>query len=241
MRAGLRAYDADTHVNPCAEILDRYVDPDFRRRLPELAPYRTITGQIGGTPDTHQYRVDTKSYRRVLGEARAHETFTGRGTNWRGTKQPRVGVQDDRAENRVKDMDDEGTDVHFLVATSWVSAVGLPDVALEVGLIRAYHRHAADFCGQFPTRLKTMIVASTRAVDEAVREIRRWGTSNWAVAVLPLLAKDVPVDHPDLEPIWQAAQEHDLPVVHHSLTWNPPYFPGYQDLWDNAARFYKRT
>src|SRR6266566_3623037 len=112
MRAGLRAYDADTHVNPCAEVLDRYVDPDFRRRLPELAPYRTITGQIGGTPDTHQYRVDTKSYRRVL-------------------------------------------------------------------------------------------------------------------------AKDVPVDHPDLEPIWQAAQEHDLPVVHHSLTWNPPYFPGYQDLWDN--------
>ena len=161
MRAGLRAYDADTHVNPCAEVLDRYVDPDFRRRLPELAPYRTITGQIGGTPDTHQYRVDTKSYRRVLGEARAHETFTGRGTNWRGTKQPRVGVQDDRAENRVKDMDDEGTDVHFLVATSWVSVVGLPDVELEVGLIRAYHRHAADFCGQFPTRLKTMIVAST--------------------------------------------------------------------------------
>ena len=130
-------------------------------------------------------------------------------------------------------MDDEGTDVHFLVATSWVSAVGLPDVALEVGLIRAYHRHAADFCGQFPTRLKTMIVASTRAVDEAVREIRRWGTSSWAVAVLPLLAKDVPVDHPDLEPIWKAAQDHDLPVVHHSLTWNPPYFPGYQDLWDN--------
>lgn len=31
----------------------------------------------------------------------------------------------------------------------------------------------------------------------------------------------------------QAAQEHDLPVVHHSLTWNPPYLPGYQDLWDN--------
>src|SRR5262249_45557865 len=152
MRAGLRAYDADTHVNPCAEILDRYVDPDFRRRLPELAPYRTITGQIGGTPDTHQYRVDTKSYRRVLGEARAHETFTGRGTNWRGTKQPRAGVQDDHAGNRVKDMDDEGTDVHFLVATSWVSVVGLPDVELEVGLTRAYHRHAADFCGQFPTR-----------------------------------------------------------------------------------------
>ena len=148
-------------------------------------------------------------------------------------KQRRVGVQDDQAAHRVQDMDDEGADVHFQIPTSWVSVVGLDDVAFEVELIRAYHRHMADFCGKFPTRLKTMVVASSRAVDEAVREIRQWGTSQWAVAVMPLLAKDIPVDHPDLEPIWKAAQEYDLPVVHHSLTWNPPYFPGYQDLWDN--------
>src|SRR5437016_14470183 len=50
---------------------------------------------------------------------------------------------------------------------------------------------------------------------------------------MPLLGDDRPVDHPDLEPIWQAAQEHDLAIVHHSSTWNPPYFPGYRDLWDN--------
>jgi predicted TIM-barrel fold metal-dependent hydrolase len=91
----------------------------------------------------------------------------------------------------------------------------------------------ADFCGQFPARLKGPIVASSRAVAEAVQEIRQWGTSKWAVAVMPLLGKDIPVDHPDLEPLWQAAQEYDLPVMHHSFTWNPPYFPGYQDLWDN--------
>jgi len=234
MRDGLRAFDADTHVNPAADVLDRYVDPSFRPRLAELAPYRVASGQmIGGTPGTDQYRVATKLYRRVLGEADPHQSFTGRGTHWMGSKQPRVGVQDDQPGNRVRDMDDEGTDAHFLVPTSWVSVVGLPDVELEVGLIRAYHRHAADFCGQFPGRLTTAIVAPTRAVDEAVREIHRWGTSKWAVAVLPVLGKDVPLDHPDLEPIWQAAQEHDLAVVHHSNTWNPPYFPAYQDLWDN--------
>ena len=143
-------------------------------------------------------------------------------------------MQDDQAENRVKDMDDEGTDVHLLVHGGWTGVVGLADAELEVGLIRAYHRYMADFCGQFPARLKGMIIASTRAVDEAVREIRQWGTSKWAVAVQPLLGKDRPVDHPDLEPIWQAAQEHDLAVVHHSSTWNPPYFPGSQDMWDNV-------
>ena len=100
-------------------------------------------------------------------------------------------------------------------------------------MIRAYHRHMADFCGQYPTRLKSMIVASTRVVDEAVREIREWGKSKWAVAVMPLLAKDMPADHPDLNPIWESAQEYDLPIANHSFTWNPPYYPGYEDLWEN--------
>ena len=234
MRDGFRAYDADTHVNPAADVLDRYVDPAFRPRLAELAPHKVPSGQmVGGTPDTHQYRVQTKFYRRVLGTAGAHDSFTGRGTHWRGSKQPRMGVQDDQAANRVADMDEEGTDTHFLVPTLWLSVVGLPDVDYEINLIRAYHRHAADFCGQFPTRLKTAIVASARNVPEAVREIKQWGTSKWAVGVIPALGPDMPVDHPDLEPIWQAAEEHDLAIVHHSNTWNPPYFPAYRDVWDN--------
>jgi uncharacterized protein len=234
MRDGVRAFDADTHVNPAADVLDRYVDPSFRPRLAELAQYRVPSGKMmGGTPDTDQYRIMTKFYRRVLGTASESETFTGRGTQWRGAKLPRVGTQDDQAQNRLDDMDDEGTDAHFMVPTLWVSVVGLPDVSLEIGLIRAYHRHANDFCGRAPARLKTPIVASTRNVDEAVREIETWGKSPWAAAVLPVFGKDVPVDHPALEPIWAAAEEHDLAVVHHSNTWNPPYFPAYQDLWDN--------
>ena len=78
-----------------------------------------------------------------------------------------------------------------------------------------------------------MIVASARDVDAAVQEIRTWGKSKWAVAVMPLVTKDVPADHPSLEPIWNECVEHDLPVAHHSFTWTPPYFPGVFDLWDN--------
>jgi predicted TIM-barrel fold metal-dependent hydrolase len=50
---------------------------------------------------------------------------------------------------------------------------------------------------------------------------------------MPLVTNEIPVDHPDLQPIWRAALDHDLPIVHHSFTWTPPYFPGYADLWDN--------
>src|SRR5436309_13029451 len=104
MRAGLQAWDADTHVNPAAEVLERYVDPSFRTRLAELASHRHPTGLIGSTPGTHQYRVGTTLYRRVLGETSAHEKFTGRGTNRRGTKPPTSGAQGGQAQTRIKDM-----------------------------------------------------------------------------------------------------------------------------------------
>ena len=232
MRGGFRVYDTDTHVMPVAEVLEQYVDPDFRPRLAELAAYQVPAGGSEEGPQArHRYSVQQRVYRRVLGEAGPHATFAGRGGAWQGAQRPRPGVQDDRPEHRVKDMDDEGADVHFLVPSSWTGSVGLDDTTLELGLTRAYHRHMADFCGQAPDRLKGMIVASTAHVEESVREIQKWGTSKWAVAVMLLVRK--PVDHPDLEPIWRAAQEHDLAVVHHSSTWNPPYFPGFQDVWEN--------
>jgi len=150
-----------------------------------------------------------------------------------GTQQPREGVQDDASENRIADMDLEGVDAHFLIPTAWTSLVGHDDVAFETNVIRAYHRHMEDFCFNYPGRLTSMIVASARDVESAVQEIKSWGKSKWAVAVMPLVTKDIPADHPSLEPIWQACVEYDLPVAHHSFTWTPPYFPGAFDLWDN--------
>jgi predicted TIM-barrel fold metal-dependent hydrolase len=234
MKEGFRVYDTDTHIDPGADVLEKYVDPGFRTRLDDLAPYRraiksrSVDGHI-----RHTYSFAHKAYERTLGEAEPRPGSAD-GRVWRGERRPSPGVVDDRSDNRVLDMDAEGSDVHFLVPSVWTSVVGLPDVSLEIGLIRAYHRFMHEFCGPFPDRLKGPIVASARDVGEAVREIREWGNSKWAVAVQPLLDNDRPVDHPDLEPIWRAAEEHDLAIVHHSFTWSPPYFPGYEDMWDNV-------
>ena len=68
MKNGFRVYDSDTHVNPAAEVLDKYVDPGFRPRLAELEAYRLPVGQgaVAGVGGTHNYRVGTKYNRRVL-------------------------------------------------------------------------------------------------------------------------------------------------------------------------------
>jgi uncharacterized protein len=217
-------------------VLDKYVDPGFRPRLDDLAAFRVPISPTtpGGAPGRHVYRYGQIAFRRILGEAAPREMHSGRDTHWMGSKAPRAGTQDDQAESRVRDMDDEGTDRHFLIPTAWTSMVGHDDVSLETGLIRAYHRHMSDFCSQYPDRLTSMIVASARDVGAAVKEIREWGKSRWAVAVMPLVTRDIPADHPSLDPIWQAAVEHDLPIAHHSFTWTPPYFPGCFDLWDNV-------
>ncbi|HUB94872.1 MAG TPA: amidohydrolase family protein [Stellaceae bacterium] len=235
MKNGFRVWDVDTHINPGADVLDKYVDPGFRPRLSELMPYKAAIRSRDGTGDERFiYRFDYMPYERTLGEAEKRPGSRDE-RQWRGGRRPSAGVEDDRADNRVGDMDIEGADRQFLVPSAWTAVVGHPDVSIEIALIRAFHRHMQVFCGAAPERLKGPIVASTRDVGEAVREIREWGKSKWAVAVMPLLPpNDRPVDHPDLEPIWQAAAEHDLAIVNHSFFANPPYFPGYRDMWDNA-------
>ena len=58
MRDGFRIYDPDTHVLPAAEVLELYVDPSFRPRLAELAPYRVpIRRGEDGAANLHYYRV----------------------------------------------------------------------------------------------------------------------------------------------------------------------------------------
>src|SRR5262249_29182427 len=107
MRNGFKVYDVDTHVMPVAEFLERYVDPTFGARLAALTRYRVPVGHTSALAERHQSSVHRRSSRRILGEAGMHPTFTGRGGAWRGTKLPRPGVQDDRADHRVQDMDDE--------------------------------------------------------------------------------------------------------------------------------------
>ncbi len=230
MKNGFRVFDSDTHVNPAAEVLERYVDPGFRPRLAELAQYRSPVSREAGS--LHNYRVATKYYRRILGEAAPRETFTAanpmaRRQDAAAGSAGRPGREPCRGHGRQGDRrsfpDPRLVDEPSRPARPLVRSRDGPRLSPS----------RADFCAPFPDRLKGLIVASGRNVEEAVREIREWGNSKWAVAVKPMLHMDIPPDHPDLEPIWQAAEDHGLPIAHHSSTWNPPYYPGYRDVWDN--------
>ena len=134
MRNGYKIYDSDTHINPSAEDLDRYVDPEFRSRLPDLEPYKTANGpKEEGVPQRHVYQMGQLRYRRVLGEAgndpvlarqriNASGATRGGGGNQKATVQLRVGpngIKDGDPKDRVMDMDHEGCDVQFMFTGGW--------------------------------------------------------------------------------------------------------------------------
>src|SRR5436305_14824513 len=91
MKNGFRVYDTDTHIDPGADVLERYVDPGFRGRLDDLAPYRVaIKSRSTDRGIRHTYRFEQKLYERTLREA---ESRPGPGDRrvWRGATRPTPG------------------------------------------------------------------------------------------------------------------------------------------------------
>jgi predicted TIM-barrel fold metal-dependent hydrolase len=109
----------------------------------------------------------------------------------------------------------------------------LGDPTIEMSLIRGYHRLVEDKVSRHPGRFMALLAVTGTDIENSVEEIKRWGQSDWAAGVLPFAAVDQPLDHPHMEPIYKAAAEADLPILHHSMTWVAPYFPGYRDMDDN--------
>ena len=236
MRNGVKVFDSDTHLRPTVETITPYLDPELREQAPKWGKVPVRIGMAGErfeAPHRHYFRFKTrnegwnKESMRMLGQAAAPESAERTFQQFMGKKFPTYGGGDFDPEARIRDMDEEGVDVNLMVPG------GIPstdDADLEMAFIRAQHRYLDDFTSKYPHRLKSLIIASGLRVEDSVKEIKKWSRSSWAVGVEPRLALDQPLDHPDLEPIWKAADEEGLGVIHHSFSFG---FPGYRDLWDN--------
>ena len=237
MRQGFRVIDADTHVNPMLDVLLTFADKALRDREAELAPYTRRDGhhtslsiapirynRVAGSKDTDAVRI----------EAGAANNLQGR-TRMRTKKPIAPEVTETNAAGRLADMDEEGADVHFIIAGPWAYATPALDRSLMTGLYAAYHRYMTAYCSADPRRLKGHIIAPGSDPAWAAAAIRELAREDWPAAVWPTLPLDLAIDDPDLNPIWEAAQDAGLPIMYHGFTVEPPYYPGYRDIWGNAA------
>jgi predicted TIM-barrel fold metal-dependent hydrolase len=134
---------------------------------------------------------------------------------------------------RLEDMDRALVDVNVLYPTHVSSYCALRDVGFENALYRAYHRWVADFCAQAPRRLKWTVVANMRDVQAGVGEVRYWANRDpnlVGIYISPQAPGGKLLDSPDLHPLYEVAQDLDLPLLAHGGTARPPYGPGTFDL-----------
>ena len=228
---GYKIFDSDTHVGPTMNVIDEFLSDVERKKLDGWAEFKSVNKKGDIT-----YNRGQRRYRRKLGTAKADENPGGYMTGFTGVAKKRAvsPLVDANAGERIKDMDFEGVDVNLTLPSGWWGTwTSTDDVALEAAMYRAYHRWMEAYCGQFPDRLGGVILACGRDIKSAVEEIHRWGKSRWAWGVLPYAPYGMPLDHPDFEPVWAAAAEHDLAVTLHTFTVMPPYAPGGTDNWEN--------
>ena len=132
-------------------------------------------------------------------------------------------------------MDREGRDVDLIIPGTFSTAITALDDSLALELYASYHRYIVDYCSADPSRLKATILAPAVDPQFAASEIKRLASEQCVAAVTVVLPEGMPVDDPDLHPIWSAMGDADLPLLHHSFFYEPPYFPGYRDIWGHVA------
>ena len=155
MRNGYRIFDADTHFHASAETLEPFLDPMLRDMKDELQTREFRTGWAGEEmpePYTHLYRLGSEggwgaAPPRILGEAGPRPNAQRHFQNFQGFTFPTPGGSDWDADARVRDMDEEGVDVHLMVPGA---ASGHPDPAVDMAMLRSVHRQIDDMCSRHP-------------------------------------------------------------------------------------------
>jgi predicted TIM-barrel fold metal-dependent hydrolase len=239
-RGGYRIFDADTHIIEPVEPIEAYLAAADRAKLTALGP---LVDRGPAKAGMSRYLVGKRpkldrrlgSRERVAPPARgARDGGTPWDVRWQGPPFPSDRVSFD-SHARVKDMDLEGVDVNMILPSGGVPAFcALEDVALEQAIYRAYHRFLADYCAPYPDRLTSVVLVSARDAEASVAEIRRCGEAPWPVGIFPICPPELTLDDPAWEPIWAAAEAHDLTVVIHSFTMTVPYPPGTWDTWESV-------
>ena len=239
--------DADTHVDPALTVLEEYASVELRNQWDEVEPYSRRIAQHDGS-ERQMLSVNPIEFSRQPRETFKEEHLTPRGPGGRAafgvggraaTTAQGVGaidwsVSDKGSSLRLANMDAEGVDIHLLIPGPW--SVGCTEMPrhLADGLYAAFHRYMADFCSVDQGRLKGILLLGAWDPLGSAEIVKARRDDRWLAGASIMLPSGMAIDDEALAPIWQALVDSDLPYVFHPFTYEPPYFPGYKDVWGNV-------
>ena len=241
---GHTVIDMDCHVREYADLDRTYketIDPKYRdayeqlslavrnqQRSPgEQVLFMTSRSVVGPTPA-----------RRPLG---VYDTFGVEPAPGSGAGRSRANAIDPACNwdpaVRLRDMDTAGVDISVMFASQADGFCVLRDVGFEQALHHAYHRYMSSYCAGAKGRLRWVANCTVRDPQSSAAELTAWAEKdeNLAGLFMPRACPDGRLlDNPDLHPLFQRAQDLDLPIMIHGGTLRPPLTPGALAL-DNSG------
>jgi len=204
---GMKVIDADAHMHEPASLWERYVELEFRDRVPKVAFMDGVF--MVYEPDG---KIIPKGDLQLRPPASAWKALEEKyGEAYRQWWSPEI---------RLKDMDRYGWDIQVLLPTgnngNFAYRVALKDVELGAAMCRAYDNWCRDYCGSDSRRLKFVAVLPGSDVGEMVKEARRAVTELGAVSVRnPFLPVGRYLHEPEYDALWRLACELDFPISAH--------------------------
>ena len=239
MREGFEFIDTDHHVGPNMETLHKYADEALLARWDELLPYymKVTEGHhlsVAPIPYKRDLYSGTDARQTAVGQRGAQGPL-GSAVKLNFDVKPVPEVNNENNQGRLDDMDAEGVDIALIFPSTFSTAATALDAEIQTGLYAAYHRYLDVYCSLDTDRLKAALVLNARDPEWSTAELESLADEPWVAAVSVMLPEGLPVDDPSLDGIWTLMNDADLPLVHHSFFYEPPYFPGYRDIWGNLA------
>ena len=242
-----RIIDADSHFMEPLDLWERYIEPQFRSRCLRFAK----------DPDTGNHVMLVNESKRIRGVGEfSMEDMLGVGVGY-GQKEQGAGLGsfdfsaafnntlEDMYE-RIAFLDQEGFECQFIYPTLGLMWEGqITDPELAAAHCRAYNTWALEVCAQHRDRLYPVGHISLRNPSAAVRELERLakaGARTVFVGALPIDGKSF--GSPDFDPVWDAAQHHDMAVGIHLVVhrnyighdWYADRRPGFMFLSMNGVQ-----
>lgn len=120
-------------------------------------------------------------------------------------------------EDKLEQLDEFGIDYSILDPTTFAILPTVNNSRFAVALAEAYNSWIVDHFLDEHERLKAALIVAPQKPSKAAEEIHRVGDEDDFVGVqLPATGLVPPPGHEQYKPIYEAAQEYDLPIMMHS-------------------------
>jgi predicted TIM-barrel fold metal-dependent hydrolase len=166
-------------------------------------------------PDRFRFQVGEDGFGGLLIEGRRYPETQGPGAGCPPQHGVAPGTHPHSVEGMLADADRDQIDRMVLFPSMALAAPSFRDLRFAAEFCSLYNEFIADWCRQSKGRLFGVAVVPIEDVEASTKLAHEAKRAGLVCAMLPPALRERNLDHPDLDPLYAAAADQDLPLAVH--------------------------